>query len=49
MQNLLLVLFFVDRDIYNAYKSVIQFVTPNADTILVIEEVKKLKKDLYYH
>ena len=56
--------FSVDRDIYNAYKSVvvangenvkdnmvrymqsvIQFVTPNADTILAIEEVQKLKKD----
>ena len=54
----------MDRDIYNAYKSVvvangenvkdnmvrymqsvIQFATPNADTILAIEEVQKFKKD----
>lgn len=54
--------FTMDRDIYNAYKSVvskngenvkgniirymknvIQYDTPNADTIEAIEEVKKLK------
>lgn len=56
--------FTMDRDIYNAYKSivarngenvkgnivkymlnVIQFETPNADTIEAIEEVQKLKAD----
>ncbi len=56
--------FSMDRDIYNAYKSivvangenvkgnmvrymqsVIQFGTPNADTIQAIEEVQQLKKD----
>ena len=56
--------FSMDRDIYNAYKSVvvangenvkdnmvrymqsvIQFATPNADTLLAIEELQKLKKD----
>jgi hypothetical protein len=54
----------MDRDIYNAYKSivarngenvkgnivkymlnVIQFETPNADTIEAIEEVQRLKAD----
>mgnify|MGYP000218368891 CR=1 FL=1 len=56
--------FTMDRDIYNAYKSivarngenvkgnivkymlnVIQFETPNADTIEAIEEVQRLKAD----
>ncbi|MDE6657715.1 MAG: hypothetical protein K2J88_03935 [Oscillospiraceae bacterium] len=56
--------FVMDRDIYNAYKSivsrngenvkgnivnymksVIQYDTPNADTILAIREVQSLKKD----
>lgn len=56
--------FSIDRDVYNAYKSivsangenvksnmvryiqsVIQFGTPNADTIQAIEEVRQLKKD----
>ena len=56
--------FTMDRDIYNAYKSivvahgenvkgnivrymlnVIEYDTPNADTIEAIEEVKKLKAD----
>lgn len=56
--------FSMDRDIYNAYKSivvmngenvkgnivrymmnVIQYETPNAETIEAIEEVKKLKAD----
>lgn len=56
--------FTMDRDIYNAYKSivarngenvkgnivkymlnVIQFETPNADTIEAIEEVQSLKAD----
>ncbi len=56
--------FTLDRETYNAYKSivsangenvkgniikymqsVIQFRTPNADTILAIEEVEKLKKN----
>lgn len=58
--------FTMDRDIYNAYKSivarngenvkgnivkymlnVIQFETPNADTIEAIEEVQRLKADPY--
>ncbi len=56
--------FVMDRDVYNAYKSiiarqgqnvkgnlvrymqsVIQYETPNADTILAIQEVESLKKD----
>ena len=56
--------FSMDRDIYNAYKSVvarngenvkgnivrymqnvIQYENPNSETILAIEEVKKLKTD----
>ena len=56
--------FVLDRDVYNAYKSivsrngenvkgnivrymqsVIQYDTPNADTILAIQEVQALKKD----
>ena len=56
--------FAMDRDVYNAYKSivskngenvkgnlvkymqeVIRYGTPNADTIMAIEEVKTLKKD----
>lgn len=56
--------FVMDRDIYNAFKSivsrqgenvkgnivkymqsVIQYDMPNADTILAIQEVEKLKKD----
>ena len=56
--------FSMDRDIYNAYKSVvaancenvkgnmvrymqsvIQYGTPNTDTIQAIEEVQQLKKD----
>lgn len=56
--------FVMDRDVYNAFKSivskhgenvkgnivrymqsVIQYNTPNADTILAIQEVKALKKD----
>lgn len=56
--------FVMDRDVYNAFKSivskhgenvkgnivrymqsVIQYDTPNADTILAIQEVQQLKKD----
>lgn len=56
--------FVMDRDVYNAFKSivskqgqnvkgsivgymqsVIQYDTPNADTILAIQEVETLKKD----
>lgn len=56
--------FVLDRDVYNAYKSivsrngenvkgnlvrymqsVIQYDTPNADTIMAIKEVQELKKD----
>ena len=58
--------FVMDRQIYNAFKSivcrqgenvkgnlvkymqsVIQYDTPNADTILAIREVESLKKDTY--
>ena len=56
--------FVIDRNVYNAFKSivssqgqnvksniirymqsVIQYATPNADTILAIQEVEALKKD----
>lgn len=63
-QNTVTCSFTMDRDIYNAYKSivvrdgenvkgnivrymksVIQYETPNAETIAAIEEVQALKKD----
>ena len=41
--------FTVDRDIYNAYirymLNVINYETPNADTISAIKEVEELKKN----
>ena len=37
--------FTMDRDIFNAYKSVIHYETPNADMLAAIEEVQKLKVD----
>jgi hypothetical protein len=63
-KNIITCSFSMDRDIYNAYKSivvmngenvkgniirymknVIQYETPNAETIEAIEEVKKLKNN----
>jgi len=63
-QNTVTCSFTMDRDIYNAYKSivarggenvkgnivrymksVIQYETPNAETIAAIEEVQRLKAD----
>ena len=63
-QNTVICSFTMDRDVYNAYKSivvrcgenvkgnlvrymqsVIQYETPNAETIAAIEEVQRLKAD----
>lgn len=63
-QNTVTCSFVMDRELYNAFKSivvkngenvkgniikymknVIEYDTPNADTIAAIEEVEKLKKD----